>query len=94
MAAITRIEFWSDVGFIDGAVEIPRLAAADPTSPDMVIEPDRPIMPSKDRFFSELKLKEYYSGLLTMSYMRITYYLKDSGGMDSPMIFYGWIDSV
>ena len=94
MAAITKIEFWSDVGFIDGAVEIPRLAAADPTNPDMVIEPDDPIMPSKDRFFSELKLKEYYTGLLTMSYMRITYDLKNSMGIDTPNVFYGWIDKV
>ena len=94
MAAITKIEFWSDVGFIDGAVEIPRLAAADPTNPDVVIEPDDPIMPSKDRFFSELKLKEYYTGLLTMSYMRITYDLKNSLGIDTPNVFYGWIDKV
>ena len=94
MAAITKIEFWSDVGFIDGAVEIPRLAAADPTSPNVVIEPDDPIMPSKDRFFTELKLKEYYTGLLTMSYMRITYDLKNSLGIDTPNVFYGWIDKV
>ena len=94
MAAITKIEFWSDVGFIDGAVEIPRLAAVDPTDPDMVIEPDDPIMPSKDRFFTELKLKEYYTGLLTMSYMRITYDLKNSLGIDTPKVFYGWIDKV
>lgn len=94
MAAITKIEFWSDIGFIDGAVEIPRLNAPDPTDPDMVIEPDDPIMPSKDRFFSELKLKEYYTGLLTMSYMRITYDLKNSFGIDTSNVFYGWIDKV
>ena len=94
MAAITKIEFWSDIGFIDGAVEIPKLSAADPTNPDMTIEPDDPIMPSKDRFFSELKLKEYYTGLLTMSYMRVTYDLKNSLGIDTPNVFYGWIDKV
>ena len=94
MAAITKIEFWSDVGFIDGAVEIPRLDASDPISPDVTIEPDEPIFPSKDRFFSELKLKEYYTGLLTMSYMRVTYDLKNSLGVDTPNVFYGWVDSV
>jgi hypothetical protein len=94
MAAITKIEFWSDVGFIDGAVEIPKLSAADPINPDVMIEPDDPIMPSKDRFFSELKLKEYYTGLLTMSYMRITYDLKNSLGIDTSNVFYGWIDKV
>lgn len=94
MAAITKIEFWSDVGFIDGAVEIPRLDALPPENPDVTIEPDDPIMPSKDRFFSELKLKEYYTGLLTMSYMKITYDLKNSLGVDTPNVFYGWIDSV
>ena len=92
MAAITKIEFWSDVGFIDGAVEIPRLDAADPTNPDVIIEEE--ILPSKDRFFSELKLKEYYTGLLTMSYVRVTYELKNSLGIDTLNVFYGWIDSV
>lgn len=94
MAAITKIEFWSDVGFVDGAVEIPRLHAPDPTDPDVTIEPDEPILPSKDRFFSEVKLKEYYTGLLTMSYMRVTYDLKNSLGVDTPNVFYGWVDSV
>lgn len=94
MAAITKIEFWSDVGFVDGAVEIPRLDAPDPTNPTVTIEPDEPILPSKDRFFSELKLKEYYTGLLTMSYMRVTYDLKNSLGIDTPNVFYGWVDSV
>lgn len=94
MAAITKIEFWSDVGFIDGAVEIPRLDALPPENPDVTIEPDDPIMPSKDRFFTELKLKEYYTGLLTMSYMRITYDLKNSMGIDTPNVYYGWIDKV
>lgn len=92
MAAITKIEFWSDVGFVDGAVEIPRLNAPDPTNPTVTIEEE--ILPSKDRFFSELKLKEYYTGLLTMSYMRVTYNLKNSLGVDTPNVFYGWVDSV
>ena len=94
MAAITKIELWEDVGFIDGAVEIPALAAADPTTPDITIEPTDPIVPSKDRFFSEFKLKEYYSELLKVSYMRITYDLKDSYGVDVPHTFWGWVDSV
>lgn len=92
MAAITKIEFWSDVGFVDGAVEIPRLNAPDPINPTVTIEEE--ILPSKDRFFSELKLKEYYTGLLTMSYMRITYDLKNSLGIETPNVFYGWVDSV
>ena len=92
MAAITKIEFWSDVGFIDGAVEIPRVNAPAPTNPDVTIEEE--ILPSKDRFFSELKLKEYYTGLLTMSYMRVTYDLKNSLGVETPNVFYGWVDSV
>jgi hypothetical protein len=94
MATITKIELWEDVGFIDGAVEIPSLAAADPTTPDITITPTDPIIPSKDRFFSEIKLKEYYSELLTVSYMRVTYDLKDSLGVDVPHTFWGWVDSV
>lgn len=94
MAAITKIEFWTDVGFNDGAIEIPHLSSPELTDPTVIIEPDEPIMPSKDRFFSELKLKEYYTGLLSMSYMRVTYELKNSMGMDTPNIFYGWIDKV
>ena len=94
MAAITKIEFWKDVGFIDGAVEIPSLAAPDPVSPDITIEPEDPIIPSRDRFFSEFKLKEYYSELLTVSYMRITYQIKNTLGVNVPKVFYGWVKDV
>ena len=94
MAAITKIEFWKDVGFIDGAVEIPSLSAADPVNPDITIEPEDPIIPSRDRFFSEFKLKEYYSELLTVSYMRITYQIKNTLGVNVPKVFYGWVKDV
>ena len=94
MAAITKIELWKDVGFIDGAVEIPNLSAADPVNPDFTIEPTYPIIPSKERMFSEFKLKEYFSELMTCSYMRITYLIKNSLGVDTPKIFYGWITDV
>lgn len=94
MAAITKIELWKDVGFIDGAVEIPNLSAADPVNPDFTIEPTYPIIPSKERMFSEFKLKEYFSELMTCSYMRITYLIKNSLGIDTPKIFYGWITDV
>ena len=94
MAAITKIEFWKDVGFIDGAVEIPSLAAPDPVNPDITIEPEDPIIPSRDRFFSEFKLKEYYSELLTVSYMRITYQIRNTLGVEVAKIFYGWVKDV
>ena len=94
MAAITKIELWKDVGFIDGAVDIPNLSAADPVNPDFTIEPTYPIIPSKERMFSEFKLKEYFSELMTCSYMRITYLIKNSLGVDTPKIFYGWITDV
>ena len=89
MAAITKIEFWKDVGFLEGAIEIPRLNAPDPVNPDLTIEPDQPIIPSKERFFSKLKVREYFDELMEMSYMRMTYELNDK-----TMIFYGWIREV
>ena len=94
MAEITKIEFWYDVGFIDGAVEIPALSAADPINPDITLTPTDPIVPSKDRFFSEIKIKAHYSELLAVSYMRVSFDLKDSYGTDVPHTFYGWVDSV
>ena len=94
MAAITKIELWNDVGFIDGAVEIPSLAAADPSNPDYVIEPEYPVNPSKDRYFSEFKLREFYEELMTVSYMRITYEFNVSAGPPRIQVFYGWVDSV
>lgn len=94
MAEITKIEFWNDVGFIDGAVEIPNLSAADPINPDITLSPTDPIVPSKDRFFSEIKIKAHYSELLTVSYMRLTIDLKNSLDVDVPHTFYGWVDSV
>lgn len=89
MAAITKIEFWKDVGFLEGAIEIPRLDAQDPVNPDLTIEPDQPIIPSKERFFTKLKVREYFDELMEMSYIRLTYELNDK-----TMIFYGWIRDV
>lgn len=94
MAAITKIELWNDVGFIDGAVEIPSLAAPDPSDPDYVIEPEYPVNPSKDRYFSEFKLREFYEELMTVSYMRITYEFNVPAGPPRTQVFYGWVDSV
>ena len=89
MAAITKIEFWEDVGFLEGAIEIPRLDAPDPVNPDLTIEPDQPIIPSRERFFTKLKIKEYYDELMKMSYIRLTYELNDK-----TMIFYGWVRDI
>lgn len=89
MAAITKIEFWKDVGFLEGAIEIPRLDAPDPVNPDLTIEPDQPIIPSRERFFTKLKIKEYYDELMEMSYIRLTYELNDK-----TMIFYGWVRDI
>lgn len=89
MAAITKIEFWKDVGFLEGAIEIPRLNAPDPINPDLTIEPDQPIIPSKERFFTKLKIREYFDELMEMSYIRITYELNDK-----TMVFYGWVREV
>lgn len=95
MAAITKIEFWKDVGFLEGAIEIPSLSAADPINPDLTIEPQYPVMPSKERFFSKLKLKEYYEELMEMSYIRLTYELNTSvNGVTTTKIFYGWVREV
>lgn len=89
MAAITKIEFWKDVGFLEGAIEIPRLDAPDPVNPDLTIEPDQPIIPSKERFFTKLKVREYFDELMEMSYIRLTYELNDK-----TMIFYGWVRDI
>ena len=94
MAAITKIELWKDTGFIDGAVEIPAVYSADPVNPDMVLEPDLPISPSKDRFFSEIKVKGYFIELMEMSYLKVTYEFNEPGGTSLPKEFYGWVSDV
>ena len=94
MAAITKIEFWRDTGFIDGGVEIPALSAADLTNPDIEYEPDDPIIPSRDRFFSEFKLKDYFANLLDVSYMRVTYDFSDGTLNPVTKTFYGWVTDV
>ena len=95
MAAITKIEFWKDVGFLEGAIEIPALSAADPINPDLTIEPDQPIMPSKERFFSKLKIREYYEEFMEMSYIRLTYEFNTAvNGVTTTKIFYGWVRDV
>lgn len=94
MAAIIKIEAWRDIGFIEGGVEAPRLGAPAPANPDFVLQPDSPIVPSRERFFSEIKLKEYYSGMLDIGYLRVTYLMNNSPGTADKMIFYGWVDNV
>lgn len=94
MAAITKVELWKDTGFIDGAVEIPAVYSADPVNPDMVLEPDLPISPSKDRFFSEIKVKGYFIELMEMSYLKVTYEFNEPGGTSLPKEFYGWVSDV
>lgn len=94
MAAITKVELWKDTGFIDGAVEIPAVYSADPVNPDMVLEPDLPISPSKDRFFSEIKVKGYFIELMEMSYLKVTYEFNEPGGSSLPKEFYGWVSDV
>lgn len=94
MASITKVEMWKDIGFIDGGVEVPAVNAPAPTNPTFIIEPEEPIVPSRERFFSELKLKEFYSGMLDVGYLRLTYSMNNTSGVPEDMIFYGWVDSV
>lgn len=97
MAIIDSIDFWKDPGFIDGAVEIP--AVSNITLPTVDLTIDKAyvgdIVPSKERFFSEVKVKGYYFDFRDMSYMRIHYRLYSStSNLPKVMTFFAWIDSV
>lgn len=88
MSQITKIELWKDVGFQEGAVEVP---SKDDFLPDADIVFDDGVKTSSGDFFSNFTIPAVFSEYLSMSYVRVTY---EYNNADDPMTFYGWIDDV
>lgn len=99
MSQITRIEMWRDVGFQEGAVEVPSVndhLALLPHSDDELgylrIEYEDGIKTSTEDFFSAFTIPLAFSDdILSYSYLRVTY---SYNNVTSPQTFYGWIDDV
>lgn len=88
---ISEVILWDDVGFQDGAVEVPSLYLCETqyrgeasTIPNKrAVYTD--VTPSKGRWFNEFKLKGRYTDLMNVSYLRMKYDNK---------LYFGWVDSV
>lgn len=88
MSQIIQVELWKDVGFQEGAVEVP---SKDDFLPDADIVFDDGIKTSTGDFFSKFTIPAVFSDYLSMSYLRVTY---EYNNADELMVFYGWIDDV
>lgn len=86
MATISDLTMWKDCGFLEGDVRAPKIGATLPAGDYHLQES---ISPPKSRLFSQLQLKEEWTTLREMSYLRAVYEL----GSESITI-YGWIDAV
>lgn len=86
MSQITTANFWKDVGYTDGCMELPATNDVLPTA-DLTLTT---LNPTKNRMFSELRVPKDYVTMLDYSYMSIT--VDNNNGTDKT--FYGWIDSV
>lgn len=87
MSTITKLEIWDSPGFLEEAVDVPKLGAS-LSSPSRTITTE--LRPSVDRLLSEMKVPGDYSTLRNSTYLRVT--LDMNNGTDQ--IFYGWVDSV
>lgn len=88
MSQITKVRFWKDVGFQDGAIEVPSVNDHLP-KPDAEFEES--IKTSTSEFFSAFTIPEVFANYLSMSYIGLEYEYNNS---DTPMVFYGWIDDI
>lgn len=80
---ISKFELWSDIGFLEGGVEVPALGDTLPTA-DFTFES---IHSSREDLFTSVKLEHAYSDLISVSYAKITY-----SDIDYPI--FAWIDTV
>lgn len=90
MSEITKLSLWNDPGFTDGSVEVPQYSGIDTLPAPTLTLDNTEIVPSKARFFSELKLKIPYNDALNFSYLKMTVKYND----DNVCFYYGFIDSV
>lgn len=84
---ITELRLWKDCGYTEGSIQVPSLSDTLP-SYDVRITDD--ISPSRERVFSEMRLRMSYDDLYDMSYLRATYEM----GNGTTITLYGWIDDV
>lgn len=92
MSEITKLRLWNDPGFTDGAVEVPSYHRLETLPvPDRYIEDTDAIVPSKTRFFNELKIRVPYSEAQFYSYLEMTV---EYNGAENPFVYFGFIDSV
>lgn len=91
MATISEVRLWSDVGYMEGDVEIPKIGASLPT-PSLTI--DGPFNPAKGRIFSQIQIPENWHNLQNMSYIGITLIVNNGTETQIYKYIYGWIDSV
>lgn len=86
MSTITVFNVWTDTGFTEGSVEVPKRNSTLP-SPAYTFED---LNPSKDALFSEIRLKAAYVPLMSASYVEAVVSMNNG----SSVSVFGWVDDV
>lgn len=86
MSTIALFNVWKDTGFTEGSVEVPKKDSTLP-SPTFTFSD---LNVSKDRMFSEIKLKADYLDLMDCSYVEAAVLMNNG----SQFSVFGWIDDV
>ena len=84
---ISDLRLWKDCGYTEGSMVKPPINDS-LTGYDLRVTED--ISPSRDRIFSEIRLRTPFDDLYLMTYLQATYEMSDG----STFTFYGWIDNV
>lgn len=89
MSEISVFRVWRDTGFTEGSVEVPKRNSTLP-SPTFTFED---LQVSRDRMFSEVKVKGDFPSLMTCSYVEAVY---EFNNVSTPYRanIYGWVDEV
>lgn len=87
MASITQIRLWTDVGYMEGDIEIPKIGASLPSA-SLTLE--GPFNPSKSRLFSQIQIPTSWTTVRYATYLEATYEMSTGESIK----IYGWVDSV
>lgn len=84
---VAALTLWRDPGYTENSITQPKLGSSALPAPDAIFTD---LHPSRDRLFSEIKVKGDYLTLYNMSYLRLNYTITDTENQ----YFFGWVETV
>lgn len=84
---VAALTLWRDPGYTENSITQPKVGSSVLPAPDAIFTD---LHPSRDRLFSEIKVKGDYLSLYNMSYLRLNYTITDTENN----FFFAWVDTV